>query len=145
MQAYLDGEHKRAIARAERRKRTYTKPAPTMSPLGITAADILGFTYQGIYHLPRGLLDKCNWDDPWMVRITVPTCLCTWDDNKLMWLVVVAHDMMVRVEIDGVNQRYLKLGFSQRKTRTGGIMDRMPTIEQQIEGIRKGYTVEPQT
>lgn len=145
VQAYLDATHKRAVARAAQRKRPYTKPAPTMSPLGITAADILGFMYQGIYHLPHGLIEKCDWSDRWMVRITVPSSLCTWDNNNLMWLIVVASDMMVRVVIDGVNQRYLKLGFSQRTSRTGSMFERMPTIETQIEGIRRGYTVEPQS
>lgn len=122
------------------KKRTNTE----MSPLGITVADLLGYVFAGIYHMDTSMLIRVDWSNRDVIEVNHYGGLATWDFNELTKLVVVAHDMMLRMEVRQSGPRRVGMAFWQRRTREGGIAERMPTIEQQIEAIRKGYTVEPQ-
>lgn len=141
MLCQLGYEYEHQKARATKRGKLFTRPEPYMSLLGVVTAEILGFVYRGIYHLPLSLLLKADWKNPLMVRVTVPNDLCNWDDDRLMRLVVLSNDLLVRLEIDGLNYRHMRIGFSQRKTRTGSSMERLPTIEEHVALIRKQYTI----
>jgi len=116
---------------------------PTMSPLGRAVADILGLVWRGIYHLPNESLFRVKWSDPRLVEVTMRTGLTTFDPLELTFLVLVCHDVMVRLKIDGVSQGYLKLRFFQRQTRDGGLGARMPTIEDSVRKLRSVYSVVP--
>lgn len=111
-----------------------------LSALGINVADALGFVYRGIYHLPMGVLVSADWSNGRTVAVSVPADLCTWDGNELTRLVVVCHDLMLRMEVSPVGPYYLRLTFFQRRTRVGSIVDRLPTIEEHISMIR-GYEI----
>lgn len=108
-----------------------------ISPLGIKVADLLGEVYKGLYHIPSTLLYKVKWEDKYCIDVVVRDCLTTWDDDVLTKLVVLAHDMMVRVEILSCCPKYLKLRMSQRFKRDGSIMEGYPTMEQHIAIIRE--------
>jgi hypothetical protein len=61
----------------------------------------------------------------------------TWDSNQLTLLVLLAHEMCVRVEVKPCNMQYLKLCFSPRDCRDGDIYKRHPTIEQAAASLRE--------
>ena len=50
---------------------------------------------------------------------------------------VLAHDNLLRVEINPRANRWLSLVFHKRRGRTGRIFERMPTMEDHIKSIRK--------
>ena len=68
--------------------------------------------------------------------------LATFDSEKLTKLVVLAHDRYLRVDIGAAGKGKLELMFHLRKTRTGDLMRRMPTMEQHLADIRKYYPAE---
>lgn len=114
-----------------------------LSPLGRTVADVLGYVYRGFYHLPGSVLTFTDWTHRHAIRVCVPSGLCTFDGSELTTLVVLCHDMMLRMEIGNGSPFYSRLTFSQRETRDAAEFMRMPTIEEHIASIRARYTVEP--
>ena len=110
-----------------------------MSPLGEAVADLLGQVYLGIYHLPTSSLRKVDWMNDTWVSIAILGPLCTVDGNGLTRLVVLAHDRLIRVEIDGAAPNYLRLTFHQRKSREGRLYDRCPTMVNHINLIWDHY------
>jgi hypothetical protein len=110
-----------------------------LCPLGEAVADLLGDVFRGIYHLPSTSLNKVKWDDNYCIEFTYYGDLATVDFNLLTTLVVLAHDRMIRVSIQGVGPGYMRMMFHQRKSRTGSVSERYPTIETHIEQIREHF------
>lgn len=109
-----------------------------MSPLAEDVMEFLGDWYGGIYNfVHRTNVEKINWHDNHYVEVPYSHSLCTYDDNSLTRLVVMAHDRMFRVEIEPRAHRWLTLVFYKRNLREGSIYERLPTIETHIEQIRK--------
>lgn len=138
LQSHLDG----AVFRGEKVK---GKPARAdVSPLGVTVAEALGFVYRGLYHLPESSLLRAEWWNEQRIEVSVSDDdLATWDWNLLTVLVVVSHDLGLRLAIHNGGPRRLKLYFTQRTTRDGDIAKRMPTIDEQVASIRAAYRVLP--
>lgn len=114
----------------------------TMSPLGHAVADVLGVVYRGIYHLQPAAIDACDWSSIYRVRIAVLSDLCTYDGDELTRLVVLCHDMLLRLEVAPAGPQRLGLSFFQRARRTAGsIGERMPTLEDHAAMIRRDYTI----
>lgn len=112
-----------------------------MSPLGEAVADLLGDTFLGIYHLPSRSLQKIDWKNDHFISLVYHGGLASVDSNELTRLIVLAHDRMIRVEIDGAAPKYLRIAFHQRHNREGGdFWDRCPTLDSHIEKIRQHYT-----
>lgn len=109
------------------------------SKFGEEVANILGFVWQGLYHLSQTSLNKVNWKDERYMTINVPYGLATWDRNELTELVVLCHDSLIRLEIRP-NMRYLELCFAKRVSiedaKDMPICKGHPTIEEQIKKIR---------
>lgn len=108
-----------------------------ISPLGEVVANLLGDAWAGIYHLDNRLLAKTDWADTYYIRVQINDGIATFDGPLLTWLVVLAHDRLLRLQISAVCNGRLALEFHQRKSRTGGLGERMPTIEDHIDSIRK--------
>lgn len=109
----------------------------TLSPIGRKAANVLGFVYAGIYHLDQAALKKVNWADKWNVHVIIDGSLATYDANALTRLVIAAHDLCARVEIEARAYRYLRLTFSERERNGRSVITSHPTIEQAIESARR--------
>lgn len=107
------------------------------SPLGATVADLLGVVYGGIYNAPINHR-KVAWTDPEWIEVAAYGSLDTYDGNRLTKLVLLAHALCVRVEVNPCNMRYLKLCFSPR-LRDGGTWKRHPTIDQAVAEFRRYY------
>lgn len=113
------------------------KGKENISPLGEKVADLLGDVFVGIYHLDGQLLLKTNWQDEYCLEVEIGQMLSTYDNPTLTWLVVLAHDRMLRV---GITSRYrgrLILTFHQRAKRDGSLSERMPSMEQHLQYIRR--------
>jgi len=108
-----------------------------MSELGKSVANLLGRTFAGIYHLSHKALGRVDWTDAYCVEFVFDGELSTFDFSHLTALVVFAHDEKIRVSIRGCGPGYLKMMFHQRNSRTGGVSERYPTIEDHIIGLRE--------
>lgn len=115
------------------RLRRHLGGEPKISPLGIVVADILGQVYRGIYHIDYGsTLTKPDWLDENFIEVNVAQGLATYDGNELTALVLAAHEVPVRLEINAGGPRRLKLGFSPRQRMALNLWARHPTIEDAI-------------
>lgn len=130
-------EHNLAAAKRLRRK-IATKGE--VSPLGRIVADVLGLVYRGLYHLDDRALMRVDWSDDYIIQIAVPKDLAIWDFDELTQLVVVCHDLCLRLSVSPHGPRSLKLTFHQRDGREGPFTHRLPTMEDHVEMIRSLYT-----
>ena len=108
-----------------------------LSPLGEDVADILHHFYLGLYHAENKELKKMDWSNTYVIKHILTRTLATFDFSHLTLLTVLSHDFMVRIEVSPKNFNYLELMFHKRLTRTGGISERMPTLEDNIAILRK--------
>lgn len=65
--------------------------------------------------------------------------IATYDFNAMTRLVVMAHDLCVRVEVSAVSKHTLKVAIWKRQ-REGAIYKRHPTLEQAVPLIRKQFS-----
>jgi hypothetical protein len=107
-----------------------------MSLLGRDVADLLGWLYKGLYHLPDDVLHKINWSDDHcvIVKIGREATLSTWDWNTLTLLVFLCHKMAIRCEILPCNMQKLTLHFHRRK-RGGDMAERHPTLAEAVKSF----------
>ena len=115
----------------------------TLSPLGVTVAEALGYVTRGIYHMDVKALLRADWSDERCIEVAFHEELATWDYDTLTVLVVVCYDLGLRLAIHPHGLRQLRLSFSQRTTREGDISRRMPPLDERIAAIRSGYRVLP--
>ncbi len=102
-------------------------------------ADLLGDMFMGIYHLDYKALKRVDWSNDFHIKYIYYGDLATIDFDRLTILVVLAHDRMIRVSIQGVGPQRMKIIFHQREKRKGSMMERCPTIEDHIKEIREYY------
>jgi hypothetical protein len=110
-------------------------PRKKLSPFGVRVADLLGEWACGIYHI-SGAISKTDWSDDFYIAINYDGTLDTFDNGNLTRLVMLAHWMCIRVEINSLNFRYMKISFSDRK-RVGDLYNRHPTIDEAVERFKK--------
>ena len=101
------------------------------SDLGKQVANILGYVGRGIYNAPFKT-EKVDWTNPLRIEVNWGRSMSNYDGSHLTDLIIECHRRMVRVSIQP-NMRTVKLMFWQRNSRTGGISERMPDIEEMIK------------
>jgi len=107
-----------------------------LSPLGRKVADFLGQVARGIYHWDSWSLRHTDWANTYRIRVAVPShLLATWDFPHLAELVIGAHDLCLRMELEPAGPRRIALVFHQRR-RQGSTTERHPTLEESIERTR---------
>ena len=109
-----------------------------LSELGQQVADLLGVVWRGIYHIDQKRLKEIDWQNPHYIRLRCPSDLSTFDFDLLTRLVVLAHDMAVRIEVRPLSNRYLEILFHPR-SREGDGMHRHPTMEEAVRHVREAY------
>jgi hypothetical protein len=103
-----------------------------MSEFGEKVADLLGDLFLGIYHIADDVR-RADWTtDRWITLTIVGNSWATWDGSNLTRLVVLAHDRCIRVEMEAVAPRTMRLTFSPREGRNGPTYKRHPTMEQAV-------------
>lgn len=111
------------------------------SELGIAVATFLDKMW-GVHNLNRTSLTKVDWSNDTWIEIVIGKLMSTVDNNDLTRLVIIAHDMMLRVEIVGVGPGYIKFQFHQRTSRQlveGKYWAWCPTIEDHVQRLRKSH------
>lgn len=106
------------------------------SELGGKVADLVGLVVHGVHHWPN--FARQRWDTEYCIRLTYDRSMATYDNCDLTSLVVLAHDLCIRVEISPCNFRYFEIQFHQRQ-REGRFSDRHPTIEAMVAGLRRSF------
>lgn len=97
--------------RGKNRKRV---ELPPISPLGENVAYLLHRVYGGIYNAHFSH-ERVAWHSPHYIRVCVYGYMSSFDSDRLTRLLFYCHDLCIRLEISGANQRYIALGFSPRK------------------------------
>lgn len=96
------------------------------------AEEFLGVVFRGVHHIPGELKP---FGRGW--KVNAWGGIATFDWDVLTRLVLHAHDACVRVEIIQGAPRRVGVAIFQRRSRTGGVCVRHPTIEQALEDWRK--------
>lgn len=127
---------------AARRVRHESNGKHQISELGKRVAYALALCYGGVHNIdPTAWKRPEAWANPDWVEVAVRgSGWSTFDGNRLTRLVVVCHEMGLRLEVEPANPRYLRLRFWQREKRQGGdSWEWMPSIEQQIWWARSQF------
>lgn len=107
-----------------------------VSPAGERAADLIGWWVRGIYHIEKDAL-RADWSHPVTITMTVRVDgWATYDWDMWTRLVIGAHDRAIRVEIEAVAPKLMRLWISPRQ-REGHMFERHPTFEAAIEAARR--------
>lgn len=103
------------------------------SELGANVALFLD-RWQGLHHLNNTSLKKVDWSNETWIEFTYDLSMATVDNGDLTSLVVLAHAMMLRIDLRGIGPGYVKLMFHQRtsRDRADGINGWCPTIEEHV-------------
>ena len=110
-----------------------------ISPLGLAVAQLLDDVW-GLHHLYAGTLLAIDWANTHHLTVDLGwTNLSTFDTDVLTVLVVRAHDLMLRVSIEPLDAKYLRLVFHLRTQRRGDVGKRMPTMERHLKQIRMRF------
>lgn len=115
----------------------YFSKGAKLSPLAKKALTILSYTFGGIHHLSWREREKFRYTDEYCVEYVTVENLATWDSNKLTTLVVLAHELAVRVEISSHSFKYLKIQFWEREGRRGSIWKIHPTMDKVLKYWRR--------
>ena len=108
------------------------------SPLGKEVANVLGFVGNGLYNAPIEV-KKTDWTDDLVISVVWFGGFANWDNFELSALLIECHRRLLRVEIEPHKSSSLKLNFWQRKSRDGGISQRLPelsTLQDMIDQAR---------
>jgi len=108
------------------------------SDLGALVVDFLDRWYGGFHNIARQInLHQIDWTNNHYIAVRYQgRNLATFDFGLLTKLVVLAHDAMIRIEINPMSRVSVELVFHERKKREGSAWERMPTIEDHIKMIR---------
>jgi hypothetical protein len=84
----------------------------------------------GVHYVGDGLLERADWSHPHHVTLACPPYanLATYDGDYLTRLVLLAHDLALRVEVRPHGPQYVGLFFTMR-SRADGFARHHPTIE----------------
>jgi hypothetical protein len=134
-----------------RKNLSYEKKPRTLSRFGEAVADLLGFVWAGLYHMPHETITRADWSNERSIEIRIGDTLATWDFNELTRLVILSHDMGIRVQVGSCSNRTMSVFFSARDGRYAidvgergegmSIATHMPTLEEHVAAVRQGYTV----
>lgn len=113
-----------------------------LSPLGKKVADILGQTFQGIYHLDEKMLHRVDWTSNDCIEIPLRKTLASYDNCDLTLLLVLCFDNMLRISIAPRTFSLLTIRFNKRDHRDGNIFERLPELNTLIDDLRKRYAID---
>ena len=109
------------------------KNAPEkLSDFQKAVVDIVGIVGNGIHNAPTG---KWDWNYGGGVSLMWKQELSSWDFSNLTRLVVLCHIARIRVQIEPVNMRNLRLSFWERSD-SDLIMYGHPTISDAVDRIQ---------
>lgn len=95
----------------------------------------------GLHNLNRSSRRKVDWSNGTWIEIVIDKPLSTVDSAGLTRLVVIAHQMMLRVDLRGCGPGYVKLMFHQRtsRNREDGFYRWCPDIYDHVDMIARHH------
>ena len=96
------------------------------------ATEFFAEFYRGEHHIPSRIKE---WGSGYVVEDYAG--MSTFDYSGLTRFVVMCHDKCIRGEIRPSSPKSMKVIIHKRQGREGKISDRHPTIETNIENMRK--------
>ena len=87
----------------------------TVSDHGAVCAEFASVLYRGLHHFPSGDrgLRKVAWSDADVLRWNHYGELASFDGDELTVMVLMAHDLGLRLTVNPVNMRYLEIALSK--------------------------------
>lgn len=106
-----------------------------VSPLGENVAWLLDKMWR-IHNAPAKL-SKVDWGNNHHIVLVINREMATIDNNGLTRLVIIAHQMRLRVSVEGASNGYLRLMFHHRTSRdkAAGISAYCPDIYDHVDSI----------
>ena len=102
-----------------------------VSDFGAQVADLLGYAFQGIYHISAEMM-KADFSNSSRVEVILGYMdLATYDANTLTLLVFLAHRFAIRFSIAPASPRYLRLVFHRRQ-RNGRYFERHLSLQEAV-------------
>jgi hypothetical protein len=115
----------------------WCKPGTSPSEVGVRVAELLD-AWQGMHHLLHLRMDKVEWSNPHFIEMQWVGNLATFDGDDLTRLVFLAHDMGIRVDLQGGSRRReITILFHPRMERTGSLSKRHPTLSDAFTAWRR--------
>lgn len=115
----------------------------TVSEKGARCAEFVYHFYCGWHHFPHHV-EKIDWSGAFIEFTHRHDALCTFDGNKLTTLVLMAHDLGIRVEIEPA-MRYLRIVLHPRDIDTiAGGWAGHPTMETVLAKWRERNPARPE-
>lgn len=115
-------------------------PDANMSTLGALVADVIGQITRGIYHVSQEI-ERVDWSNEGFIEWRTRASFATFDGSHLTELVVLAHDLCLRVEIRPMSNSTVAVCFSPRSSRRGAVHARHPALEDHVQQIREGLAL----
>lgn len=101
------------------------KQADQISDLGTKAADLLGFVFQGIYHVERSALKRAGWMNPRWVYVNVPRLTRL----EMTRFLLGACQLGLYVEIFPRNFQYVQLRMFRQEEQMVDLIDPSDALE----------------
>jgi hypothetical protein len=102
-------------------------------PFEERAEQLLTQAIAPLYRFPGKIIKQTT--RYWEVSIQFGRDLSTYDNDHLTALVVLSHNLGVRVEITPYSNRSLRIMLHPRNQRTGRLWERMPEFEDHAKKI----------
>lgn len=116
----------------------FTKAEP--SECVLRCVGLLAEWQCGTHHITDYInVKKIDWQHPFLLSVCYRGDLATFDFDNLTRLVFLAHDLLIRVELCGASNRYIRLHLHPRGMRDGGMSERHPTAIAALELFRKHH------
>jgi hypothetical protein len=113
----------------------HNKKPGEVSNFGCQVADLLGYVFEGIYHIDDEVL-RADFSGEHRVHVVIRKSVSTYDFSELTRLVFLAHWMAIRLEIAPASPRHLRLKFSKR-SRTGDWSEVHPSLDEAVEKFKQ--------
>jgi hypothetical protein len=127
----------RCAEKGLRKRKSRTPVIETLNPFQRRVVQIVGIVGNGIYNAPICASEKITWT--WGhtgVSLTWKREMATWDFNTLTTLVFLCHEARIRLSIEAVAPRIMRLSFWQREAE-GGMATRHPNLAEAVESFQK--------
>ncbi|MBA4718948.1 MAG: hypothetical protein HRO68_07610 [Nitrosopumilus sp.] len=126
------------LSRSDLGEISYYSKGKELSSLAKKSLIILSYMFGGLHNFPSTQKEKFEYSKESCIRGTLFGGMSTFDSDKLTTLVILAHELAVRVDVKPCSFRYLDIFFSERQ-REGRFYERHPSIEEAVKNLRVRY------
>lgn len=109
------------------------------SPLAQRVLFFLHLWLNGLHHADEKALKKMDLQNEDFIEFNYRGTIATYDFALMTSLVLLSHDLMLRVEIKAANFGLLQLNFHHRELREGSMMEIMPQLSDHAAQLRDKF------